>query len=329
MKRIHIVTLGGTIAYLNNDKNRKSAEALLSELGELPDHIELTYEDLLKKASSDLTMNNVFQLAKVVKNKIAEGIDGIVVTQGTDTMEETSFMLDLLIENKIPIVFTGALRHAGLMGSDGNVNLFSAITVASMNEFCDLGCLVVIHEEIHVSRYIQKNHTQSTSAFQSQFGPIGYISEGNPKLIMRPNLGKFNKKIFSSILEEEPVAIFLASMSLGEEGSILDLVLQAGYRGMVIDGLGGGHVSAQFSMKLPELINKIPVIVASRTGNGEVLKNTYQGYMGSEVDLINMGCIYAGILDSRKARILLSLLVTVNASRKDIKKIFQEIGELR
>lgn len=328
MKNIHIFALGGTIAYLNNNTNRKSAEDLLSEMGEFPEHIHLTYEDLLQKASSDLTIKDIFLLAKEVKAKTQEGIDGIVITQGTDTMEETSFLLDLLIDNTIPIVFTGALRHAGLRGAEGDANLFSAILVASSHRFHQLGTLIVIHDEIHVAKYVRKNHTQSTSAFETQFGPIGYITEGIPKLVMKPNREKIDKSMFHQIWEYEPVPVFMATMSMGEEGNILSYVREAGYQGMVIEGLGGGHVSKEFALRLPRIIEHIPVIMSSRIGRGEVLKNTYRGYHGSEEELIKMGCIYSGILDSRKSRLLLSLLLTVHKDRKGIREAFHTIGEL-
>ncbi|MBH1941150.1 asparaginase [Mobilitalea sibirica] len=327
MKRIHIFAMGGTISYLSNNKNRKRAEDLINEIGELPDHINITYEDLMQKASSDLLIDDVTFLAKAVMCKINEKIDGIVIVQGTDTMEETSFMLELLVDSKVPIVFTGALRHAGLRGSEGNANLFSAIIVASSEVFRNVGCVLVLNDEIHSSLYVKKMHTQRTGAFESQFGPIGYISEGHPRLTMIPRQINIDKTIFSGFFHWKPVPVFLAGMSLGDGGHILDFILQAGYKGMVIDGFGGGHVTNEFALKLPHIINEIPVVMSSRTGNGEVLRNTYRGYPGSEVELIKAGCIYAGIMDSLKARILLCLLVTCDFDRERIIEIFKIIGE--
>lgn len=326
MKNIKLLALGGTITYSTGGNESKSAEDLVKDLGTLPENVSVDAEDLFKKASSSLLMEDLFLLVRQVFQCQKEGYHGVVITMGTDTMEEVAFLLDLAFNTSIPVVITGSMRHKGQRGSEVESNLFDAIMVASTEEFAHLGCMVLMNEEIHPAKYVKKMHTQNPAAFHSQFGPCGYIAEGKPKLVMLPVKEKDYVSLFEPIWSKSPALVCQVVMSVGEPGGLLDYVDQAGYNGIVVEGLGGGHVPDEVAVKLRSLTTKMPVIMCSRTGNGEVFENTYQGYPGSEVELIKAGCIYAGILDAAKARILLCLLLTREADLNKIKSVFQEIG---
>lgn len=173
-----------------------------------------------------------------------------------------------------------------------------------------------MNDEIHAARFVQKTHTSSPSTFRSPLtGPIGWISEDTPRIATCP-VGSLRVPL-PPHTQERPVALY--TVALGDDGRLLE---QVGYEGLVIEALGGGHVPSHMAKTLESLASKIPVILASRTGGGEVLRNTY-GFTGSETDLLGRGLLSAGMLDGPKARLYLSLLLRSEASREEIVAAFE------
>ncbi|HEX8220452.1 MAG TPA: asparaginase domain-containing protein, partial [Chloroflexia bacterium] len=175
--------------------------------------------------------------------------------------------------------------------------------------------------EVHAARYVQKTHTTSTAAFRSPLtGPLGGIVEGRVRLNNRP--------LPHPRIEWEPggefasvVPVALLTVSLGDDGRLVDQVRQAGYGGLVIEAFGAGHVHVPVAYRLKELAALMPVVLASRTRSGDMLRHTYD-FRGSESDLLSSGLISAGPLDGPKARVLLSLLLTTGANREQIAGTF-------
>lgn len=328
MKNVHVIVLGGTIVYQKGQDNNKNAVKLLSDIGDSVKEINITAEDMLGKASSAMTIIDLFAVAKRVNELCEQELDGIVVVQGTDTIEETAFILDLMTTGEAPVVVTGAMRHVGLLGADGGANLKDAIVVAASQDIKGVGCVVVSNGEIHAANNVQKKHTQNVAAFQSDLGPIGIISEGTPRVLYIPRREKNILKDMEYVLDMEAASIYTAAVFVGEDGRLLKYLKAAGYQGVVIQGMGGGHVSTEFAENLHEIIDEFPIILASRTGGGEILQSTYEGYPGSEVELLKRGLISAGMLTPSKSRILLSILVTANCNRDEIEKYFKWIGQL-
>jgi len=181
-----------------------------------------------------------------------------------------------------------------------------------------LGALVVLNDEVHAARFVQKTHTQSLSTFRSRLtGPLGWVAEGTVRIALRPVPGLH--LVVPAEAPERPVA--LLTLGLGEDGRLLGALEELGYRGVVVEALGGGHVPAALAEPLGRLAERMPVVLASRTGCGEVLRHTY-GFPGSESDLLARGLIPAGALDGLKARILLALLLRSGASRAEIARAF-------
>lgn len=222
------------------------------------------------------------------------------------------------------MVVTGAMRNPSLPGADGPANLLAAARVAASDVARGLGTLVVLNDEIHAARYVQKTHTSNPGAFRSPLaGPIGWISEGIPRIAMRPAAS--HHLVVSTETRPRPVA--LLSVTLGDDGRLLRAVGDLGYVGLVIEGLGGGHVPAWMVPDLARLAGTMPVVLASRTRRGESPRRTY-GFPGSETDLLGRGLIGAGSLDGPKARLLLSLLLRTGAERPEIVKTFDHWLEL-
>ena len=247
---------------------------------------------------------------------------GAVVTQGTDSIEETAFTLDLLADADEPVVVTGAMRNPGLPGADGPANLVAAVRAAAAPECCGLGCIVVFSDEIHSGRFVRKTHTSSLATFRSPtVGPLGWISEGTPRVALRPVRRRWISA--DALADVPPVA--LLTMTPGDDGRLLGAVGGLGYRGLVVEALGGGHVPAALVSELEALARAMPVILTSRTGAGEVLRHTY-GFPGSEEDLLGRGLVWAGALDGPKARVLLAIMLAAGVARADVGRTFEAIG---
>lgn len=236
------------------------------------------------------------------------GAAGVVVSQGTDTIEETAYLLDLAWGLPEPLVVTGAMRHASSPGADGPANLLAAVGVAAHPSARGRGVLVVLHDEVHAASTVRKTHTFSTGAFASPgTGPLGWVVEGQP-VFRSPAHGM--PAVTGRVSPLPPVA--LHRVSLDDDARVLGVLGDLGYRGAVIEGFGGGHVAERTLDAVRALAEQMPVVMASRTGSGETLATTY-GFAGSEIDLLAAGLIPAGHLDGLKARLLLAALLADGA----------------
>lgn len=295
-----------------------TGEALVSEVPQIAGVAEVSAESFRQASSGELKVEDLVELAAEISARIDGGAAGAVVTQGTDTIEETSFVLDLLVDREAPVVVTGAMRNPTLLGADGPANLLAAIQVAVSGAARGLGTVVVLNDEIHLARFVRKTHTSNPATFRSDpVGPVGWVSEGVPRVVLRPVGG--HKVDLSGDAEDHPVALY--HVVLGDDGRLLPELEEEGYAGLVVEAMGGGHVPSLMAETLEDLASRMPVVLASRTGGGEVLRSTY-GFVGSEIDLLDRGLIYASHLDGRKARLLLTLLLRSGASREEISETF-------
>ncbi|MQA88437.1 MAG: hypothetical protein GEV03_28425, partial [Streptosporangiales bacterium] len=224
-----------------------------------------------------------------------------------------------------PVVVTGAMRNPTLPGADGPANLLAAVRVAASTDCRGLGCLVVLNDEIHAARFVRKTHTGNPATFRSPLaGPIGWLAEGTPHLALRP----VRRHHVAVPKETDPPPVALPTVGLADDGRLLAEVERLGYAGVVVEAMGGGHVPAHLAPTLANLARRVPVVLASRTGSGEVLRETYS-FPGSETDLLEHGSIPAGALDGLKARILLMLLLARREEVDDIRAAFDAIGSER
>lgn len=251
------------------------------------------------------TLADVVALHRMLTARGA-GFDGIVVSQGTDALEEVAFALDLLWDSDVPLVVTGAMRHSGLPGADGPANLSAAVAVARSSQARGLGVLVVSSDEIHAARFVRKTHTTSVATFGSpSVGPIGYVVEGRPRILLTTARR-------ATLPPAEPAPVALLTATLGDDGRLLGCLVDAGYRGLVVEAFGGGHLPPSWLPGLDALVTRMPVVLASRTGAGDMLRTTY-AFPGAETDLLARGLICAGLLDGPKARVLLALALGAGA----------------
>jgi L-asparaginase len=327
LPKVTLFTLGGTIASTPSTGNiggvmpQLDAKAILASVPQLHKIAQIEPIAFRQIPSADLNFPDLLSLAAAIEIAFSDGSVGVVVTQGTDSIEESAFVLDLLVRSTRPVVVTGAMRNPTHIGSDGPANLLSAVQVAISEKAVGLGVLVVLNDEIHTARFVRKTHTTGLGTFKSPtLGPIGWISEDRVRIPYR--LSPLPKIDYGPTTIVPKVAIITSA--LGDETLLLDKIASLGYGGVVIEGFGGGHVPAGVVSSIEILAARIPVVLASRTGAGEVLRDTY-GFAGSERDLLSRGAISAGPLDGLKAKILLSLVLSSTNDLTIAERTFENI----
>jgi L-asparaginase len=300
-----------------------SAPELLAAVPGLSDvPAELRVQDFRNKPGASLDFPDLYELADALNEALNDGRVGAVVTQGTDTIEEAAYALDLLVPTEAPVVVTGAMRNPAMAGADGPANLLAAIMVAASPCARGLGCLVVLNDEVHAARWVRKVHTGSPAAFVSpDHGPLGHVAEGRVHIPVR--VGRQSPVLGCGTRRSARVG--LVTIALGDDGTLVE-AMAGQVHGLVVAGFGAGHVPAAVAPVLGELASHIPVVLASRTGAGPVHRVTY-GFAGSERDLLARGLISAGCLDPLKARILLHLLIASGTGVAGIREAFEAAGD--
>ncbi|HEY2307007.1 MAG TPA: asparaginase [Streptosporangiaceae bacterium] len=325
---VAVFGLGGTIAMTQTTGGgvspALSAPELLAAVPGLSDvEAGIRAVDFRQKPGASLSFGDLFELVTAINDALAGGCTGVVVTQGTDTIEEVAYALDLLLPTDAPVVVTGAMRNPTMAGADGPANILAAVRVALSPRARGLGCLVVLNDQIHAARWVRKTHTGSTAAFASPgHGPLGEVVEGH----VRIPIGIRHR---SPALHPDPareVRVGVATVVLGDDGRLIEAI-GAHVDGLVVAAFGVGHVPAGVVPVLAGLAERIPVVLASRVGAGPVHDSTY-AFPGSERDLLARGLISAGYLDPLKARILLHLLVASGADPARIRDTFAAGGGL-
>lgn len=325
--RLAVASLGGTITMTAGEKPAGVTPALTAAelLGTVPSLAEIAdvrAGTLAKEPGASLGFADVFGALEWAGEAVAGGADGVVLVQGTDTIEETAYLMDLHWDRPEPLVVTGAMRPPQQPGADGPANLLAAALTATAPSSRGLGALVVLNDQVHAAVRVRKRDTTAVEAFDSApFGPLARIHEGHVTYANRP-------RPWPAIPRTERAhvpRVALLETCLGDDGELLRLVADAGHDGIVICGFGAGHVSAGMADVVSTAAVRMPVVLASRTGAGTVLGGTY-GFAGSERDLLARGVIPAGWLDGRKARVLLWSLLATGAPPDRIRDAFDSRG---
>ncbi|WP_268912440.1 asparaginase [Lentilactobacillus sp. SPB1-3] len=312
MKTILAIHTGGTISMSQNENGevvQNSANPIADQQVILNGKINLITDEMFNLPSPHVTPEVMMKINRRIKQAMDDGIDGVVITHGTDTLEETAYFLDLTLPNTIPVVLTGAMRSSNEIGSDGLYNFQSAIKVAAADESYGKGVLVVMNDEIHTARYVTKTHTTNVATFRTPtFGPIGIVAHSGANY--------FQELIETEAVELDNVLdnVFLLKAYAGMDGTLFDAINQPTTRGLVIEGLGAGNLPPQTLPAVQRLIaNDIPIVLVSRCYNG-VAQDIYD-YEGGGIQLKRMGLILCKGLNGQKARI--KLLVGLSAGKRD------------
>ena len=323
-KTIQLVFTGGTISMAKLHRTSKAVISdnqieLLRQIENEIMKIELLSYQFSMKPSPAMTPNDMFDLAKLVQSYVDhEDIDGVVITHGTDTLEETAYFLDLYLDTKKPVVMTGSMRNYSEIGYDGLSNLVSSIRVASSIKSRGKGVLVVLNDEINAATEVTKTHTLALDTFKSlEFGPIGIVEHPNVLYYRDTHYTKYKITPKSIDANVEIIKVYSGSSSL-----ILNLLIDQGISGIVLEGLGRGNVPPKMIPGIKRAIDlNIPVLLTSRCPKGRVLDS--YGYEGGGEQLKKMGVVFTKNLNSQKARIRLMLVLGMTRDVKEIKQYFR------
>ncbi|TPR40981.1 asparaginase [Apilactobacillus micheneri] len=315
MKKILAIHTGGTISMSQDDsgevvQNEKNPIANQDNL--LGRNIKIVNEELFNLPSPHITPKVMLKIVKRIKEAEDEGYYGVVVTHGTDTLEETAYFLDLTLKNDMPVVVTGAMRSSNEIGSDGLYNLLNAAATAASEDAKGKGVLVVMNDEIHTARYVTKTHTTNVATFRTPtFGPIGIISKHHPSF--------FQELIQSEVVDINKVidGVYLIKGFAGMDGTLFDALDNDTTKGLVIEGLGAGNLPPATLPAIQKLLKRhIPIILVSRCING-VAQDIY-AYHGGGIELQDMGLTICHGLNGQKARIKLIVGLSAGKSGQEL-----------
>lgn len=320
MARIHVLTTGGTIAMKYHDEAGGAVPAVAGGdlIGLLPETVgAVEVDEFCNLPSAHFTLDTVWGIRDRVADLAADrGVRGIVVTHGTDVMEETAYLVDLTVDTEKPIAFTGAMRTASDIGYDGAANLLAAIRVGASDACKGLGTLVVMNQEIHAARHVTKVDTQSIDTFQSlPFGPLGRVD--GDKVVVE---GRVRRQYVPCTSLNPDVHVI--KLCVGTDDRFLRQLLESDPAGVVIEALGGGRVPPWWMSTIREAVKKATaVVIASRCPSGRVYDG--YGYAGAYRDLQDAGAIFAEGLNGQKARIKLMVALGEPGVGTDIQAVFR------
>lgn len=262
-----------------------------------------------------VTPEMMFDLAKFIDLKIID-YDGVVITHGTDTLEETAFLCELVLTTRKPVVFTAAMRSGSDLGLDGPRNIIGAVRVAGNDESADKGVLVVMNDEIHTARDVVKSDSGKVGAFMSLgYGPLGIV---DPDRIVFHRSAKNRESVWTDKLETN---IDLIKASAGFDGRYIRCSVEHHAKAIVIEAFGRGNLPANV---VPDIIKAIEagvlVVICSKTYTGRVLPE--YGYDGGGKHLEEIGAILAGDMRGNKARLKLMALFGKYNDPETVRKFF-------
>lgn len=324
-KTVCLITTGGTIASQKNASTghvtaKLGGAELIVLLGSRLDDVELLVDEFMTVGSFALSLEDAFALACRIREHLADPrIDGVVVTHGTDTMEESAYMADLLIDSEKPVVFTGAQRAADEPDADGPRNIGDAVRIAASSVARGLGVLLCFEQEFHAARDVTKSHTSRTDTFISaEHGKLGEV-DGDMVVVHRRPL--FRGKIPASRVETD---IEIVKLGIGSSDRFLRFAALNGVKAVVIEGFGRGNAPPAVTATAIDLVKSgTPVIMTSRCQRGRV-KPIYGN--GGGKTLAEGGVIFAGDLSSQKARVLVSLLLGCGLGVEEVRSEVERFG---
>lgn len=305
-------TMGGAAPAL-------SGEEIVARVEGLNDVADFDIINFARLPGPHITPAIMLELAQMVEAELSKpNIDGIVITHGTDTLEETAYFLDLVLSSDKPVVFVGAMRNSSELSWDGPANLMAAVRVAAATEARGLGVVVAMSEKIIAANEVTKTHTESVDTFQSRdYGALGLIDKDRILIARRPT----EREHIAAITVAAQVETIKAVS--GGDGKFVDFAVQQGVRGIVLEGFGRGNVPPAWLPAIARAVQAgIPIVVTSRCPRGRVL-DTY-AYEGAGKTLTNLGVILGGVLPSHKARIKLILALGVGWNVEQIRESFEK-----
>lgn len=322
---IYILATGGTIAGSGSGaldtsytSGTVTVDKLIAAVPEINKIATIKGEQISNIGSQEMNNEVWFKLANRVNELLTSGkADGIVITHGTDTMEETAYFLNLVVKSDKPIVMVGAMRNSGSLSADGPLNIYNAVNVAMCKKAVGKGVMVVMNDEIHAAREVTKTNTTAVDTFKSpNSGKIGTVFYGNVKFYMNPvRKHTVNSAFDITKIKELPRVDIIYSHS-NDNPDFVNLAVKNGAKGIINAGMGNGNPFPSALEALGEAVKSGVVVVRdSRVGSGETTLN-------GEVDDGKYGFLASDNLNAQKARVLLMLALTQTTDKAKIQELF-------
>lgn len=321
MKKVLIISTGGTIA-MKHDPDLDglvpavTGKDLVEAVPGLEDLGPIEVVEFSNIPSPHMTPRHMADLAKTLEKSLkSDEVTGAVISHGTDTLEETAYFLDLVLKTTKPLALTAAMKSPQEVSADGPGNILASVRTVRDPQAQDCGVLVVANDQVHSAQTVTKTHTSNTASFQSPFwGPLAYVDSDRVHWRYRPKCQK--KFDLGQDLAYEDV--YLVKMYTGANPKVIDLLVQNGAKGLVIEALGIGNVPPQIGPSLKKALDqKIPVVIASRCLGGRTQPS--YAYQGGGKTLEDMGAVFAGDINGPKAR--LKLILALNSQDYSFDKI--------
>ena len=322
MKHVVVLTTGGTISTRDVDGSGARpvlrGQDLLQQIPDLGAVAEVEVAELAFVPGAFMTLATMRQMSERARQILSQAqVAGLVVTHGTDTLEESAYLLYLTVDTDKPVVFTGAMRNSSQIGFDGYRNLYDAIRVAASESARGLGTLVVLNEEIHSARWVTKTNGQKEDTYESPAtGPVGVVYGDGPHVFTRP----LPHPVLPPRLEPR---VDLIRLCVDGDDKFIRCAAEAGARGLVLEVFGGGRINPPLLPALDRALAGGMMIVATTrciTGN---MWDMY-GYEGAFRDLQRRGVIFAHDLPGHKARLKLMLALGNGLSRAQAGEYFEK-----
>ncbi len=304
-------TTGGAVPHLSGDEILNKVPALRKEAS-------ISFIDFGKFPGPHMTPHHMLELSKLVKKELAENnYDGVIITHGTDTLEETAYFLDLTVDTEIPVVLTGSMKNSSDADWDGPQNLIDSLYVC-LNQNCrNLGVLVCLNGEINAASEVTKTHTEDIETFISlDFGALGFVDRGRvilnrlPRLLEKIPADKVNDKVD------------LIKCYAGMDEKYFRFAADSGAEGLIVEAMGVGNVPPAAFSGIEYVVSKgIPVALVSRCPAGETM-DVY-GYPGAGKWLKKLGVYFAEYLNGQKARIKMIIALGRTRDREELRRIFE------
>ena len=325
-KNIVILATGGTISGAGNSAigskysaSKINIDQIVKTIPGITKFADIKAEQLMQIASQDMSSATWLTIAKKVNKVLSESsVDGVVITHGTDTIEETAYFLNLVVKSKKPVVLVGSMRPSTSLSADGALNLYNGVALAASDKAFDKGVLVLMNDEIFAARDVSKTHTTNVASFKANnSGAIGYVHYGKAEIYYNPLRNHtfktaFDVKKFTSLPKVDIIYSYA-----GSDFSAVDNFVASGSKAIILAGVGDGNIDKESLEKLKEARKKGVIIVRSaHLGAGVVAPNV-------EINDDEFDFVTADNLSPQKARILTMLALTKTSETKKIREMFK------
>lgn len=323
-KKVAIVFTGGTISMTVDEKvgaaiPSLSGEQIMAMVTNIDKVADIEIYNFDEIPGPHITPERMMELRDYINNILEnDSVTGVVVTHGTDSLEETAYFLDLTLNTQKPVIVTGAMRSSSELGYDGPSNLAAAVCTAISDEAYNKGVLVVLSNEVLLASEATKTNTLTLNTFKSlSCGPLGIVD--CDQLVLSRNIVDRQFIDTNSVVSE----VALIKSCVGMDETFIKFATDQGFKGIVIEAMGRGNIPPGMLRGVEYARSKnIPVVLSTRCHSGRVFDS--YGYLGSGRDLRNLGCIFAGELPGQKARIKLMLALGKTNDLNQLKDIFEE-----